>query len=96
MLRKIATGVFVICLTAWCGFALVLCMTIVGHGFSSVGPKLLHLAGATSEFGVQSWSLVVWRFLGLLFITIVAGYFRRPKRSKAGGSLLAGLKKEKI
>jgi hypothetical protein len=82
MSRKIATGVFVICLTAWCGFALVLCMTIIGHGFSSVGPKLLHLGGATSEFGVQSWSPVVWRLLGLFFITIAAGYFRRPKRSK--------------
>jgi hypothetical protein len=82
MLRRIATVVFGICLTAWCGFALVLCMTIIGHGFSSVGPKLLHSAGATSEFGVQSWSLVVWGLLGLFFITIVAGYFRRPKRSK--------------
>ena len=79
MLRKIAAGVFVVCLTAWCGFALVLCMAIIGHGFSSVGPKLLHLAGATSEIGVQSWSLVVWRLLGLFCITIVAGYFRRPK-----------------
>jgi len=79
MLRKIATGVFLTCLMAWCGFALVLCMTIIGHGFHSVGPKLLHLAGATSEFGVQSWSLVVWRIVGLFFITIVAGYFRRPK-----------------
>jgi hypothetical protein len=45
MLRRIATVVFGICLTAWCGFALVLCMTIIRHGFSSVGPKLLHLAG---------------------------------------------------
>jgi hypothetical protein len=79
MLKKIATGVFVVCLTAWCGFALVLCMTIIGHGFSSVGPKLLHLAGATSEIGVQSWSLVVWRLLGLFCITMVAAYFRRPK-----------------
>ena len=78
MLRKIATGVFVLCLTAWCGLALVLCMTIIGHGFSNVGPELLHLAGTTNEFGVQSWSLVVWRLLGLLCITIVAGYFRRP------------------
>jgi len=48
MLRKIATGVFVLCLTAWCGLALVLCMTIIGHGFSNVGPKLLHLAGTTN------------------------------------------------
>ena len=82
MLRKIATVVFVICLTAWCGFALVLCMTIIGHGFNSVGPKLLHLAGATGEFGVQSWSLVVRRLLGLFFVTMAAGYFRRPKGSK--------------
>jgi hypothetical protein len=82
MLRKTATVVFVICLTAWCGFALVLCMTIIGQGFSTVGPKLLHIAGATSDFGVQSWSLVGWRFLGLFFITIVAGYFHRRKRSK--------------
>jgi hypothetical protein len=82
MLRKIATCVFVICLTAWCGFALVLCMTITAHGFSSVGPKLLHLARETSEFGAPSWSMVVYRLLGLFFITIVAGYFRRPKRCK--------------
>jgi hypothetical protein len=82
MFRKIATGIFVICLAAWCGFALVLCMTIIGHGFSGVGPKLLHLAGATSEFGLQSWSLVIWRLIALFFMTIVAGYLRRPKRSK--------------
>jgi hypothetical protein len=82
MLRKIATGVFVICLTAWCGLALVLSMTIIGSGFSAVGPKLLHLAGATSEFGVQSWSMVFWRLLGILLVTIVSGYFRRDKRPR--------------
>ena len=82
MLRKIGTGVFVLCLTAWCGLALVLCMTIIGHGFSSVGPKLLHVAGTTNEFGVESWSLVLWRLLELLLITIAAGYFHWSKRSK--------------
>jgi len=85
MLRKIATGVFVLCLTVWCGFALLLCMTIIGRGSRNVGPRLLHLAGNASEFGVPSWSLVVWRFLGLLLITVAAGYFRhgtRPKLSK--------------
>jgi hypothetical protein len=83
MLRKITTGVFVLCLAAWCGLALVICMTIIGHGLSAVGPKLLHLAGTTNEFGVQSWSLVVWRLLGLLCMTIVAGYFRWLTRSPA-------------
>ena len=82
MFRKIATGIFVLCLTAWCGLALVLCMTIVGHGFNSVGPKLLHIAGTTSGFGVESSSLAVWRLLGLLAITLVAGYFHRSKRDK--------------
>ncbi len=80
MLRKIAAGVFVICLAAWCGVALVLCMTTIGSGLSAVGPKLLHLAGNTNELGAQSWSLVVWRFLGLLLVTIAAGYIRRPRR----------------
>jgi hypothetical protein len=82
MLRKIATGIFVLCLAAWCGFALVLCMTIIGQGWSGVGPKLLHLAGNGSELGVQSWSLVVWRLLGLLSITIAAGYFHLANRHK--------------
>ena len=80
MIRKIATAIFVFCLAAWCGFALVLCTTIIGHGFGGVGPKLLHLAGTTRELGVQSWSLVVWRLLGLFLITIAAGYFRRPRQ----------------
>jgi hypothetical protein len=79
MLRMIATSVFILCLTAWCGLALVLSMTIIGHGFSSVGPKLLHLAGTTNQFGVLSSSLVVWRVLGLFFITIAAGYFRQSR-----------------
>jgi hypothetical protein len=82
MSRRIANGVFVICLAAWCCLALILYMTIIGQGISGVGPKLLHLAGATSQLGVQSSSLVVWRLLGLLFITIAAGYFRRHKRHK--------------
>jgi len=75
-------GVFVLCLTAWSGLALVLLMTIIGHGFSEVGPKLLHLAGRTNEFGVELWSLVVWRLLGLLAITIAAGYLHLVPRSK--------------
>jgi len=82
MLRKIATAILVLCLTAWGGLALVFCMTIIGNGFSGVGPKLLHLAGTTRDFAVQSWSVVIWRLLGLFSITIVAGYFSRPKRSK--------------
>ena len=82
MLRRIASGVFVICLAAWCGLALVLCMALVERGFSGIGPKLLHLAGRTTDFGVHSWSMVVWRLLGLFFITTVARYFRRPKRCK--------------
>ena len=49
MLRKITTGVFVLCLAAWCGLALVICMTIIGHGLSAVGPKLLHLAGTNER-----------------------------------------------
>lgn len=36
------------------------------------------LRKVATTFGVQSWSLVVWRLLGLLCITIVAGYFHRP------------------
>lgn len=83
MLRKITTSVFVLCITAWCGLALVACMTLVGHGLSAVGPKLLHLAGTTNEFGVQSWSLVIWRLLLLLCITFAAGYFRRLTRTTA-------------
>jgi hypothetical protein len=86
MLRKIATGVFVLCLTAWCGLALVLCMTIIGHGLGGVGPKLLHLAGNTGEIGGQSCNLVVWRLLGLLVITVAAGYFRRSQRPKLANS----------
>jgi uncharacterized BrkB/YihY/UPF0761 family membrane protein len=87
MLRKIATGVYVICLSAWLCFALLLCMTIIGHGWGAVGPKLLHLAGNTNELGVQSWRFVVWRFLGLLCITIVAWYFRRgPRRPEPSNS----------
>lgn len=82
MLRKIATGFFVFCLAGWCCLAVVLCMTIIGQGWSGVGPKLLHLAGNASELGVQSWSLVVWRLLGLLAVTVAAGYFRRPRHSK--------------
>jgi hypothetical protein len=82
MLRKIATGVYVICLAAWLCLALLLGMTIIGHGWSAIAPKLLHLAGNTNEFGVQSWSLVVWKFLGLLAITIAAGYFRWARRPK--------------
>jgi hypothetical protein len=83
MLGKIATDVFVGCLAAWFGFALVVCMTIIGQGFSGVGPKLLHLAGGTSQLGLLSGNLVVWRLLGLLLITISAGYFRRPKRASS-------------
>jgi hypothetical protein len=86
MLRTIAIGVYVICLAAWLCFALLLCMTIIGHGWSAVGPKLLHLAGNTSEFGILSWNLVVWRFLGLLCITIAAGYFHHHNRPKSAAS----------
>ena len=82
MLRKIATGVLVLCLTAWCGLAIVLCMSIIGQGWSGVGPKLLHLVGSTNEFGVQSWNLVIWRLVGLLVITLAAGYFYRSKKPK--------------
>ncbi len=84
MLRKIATGVYVICLAAWLGLALLLCMTIIGHGWSAVGPKVLHLAGNTNEFGIHSsWSLAFWRFLGLLSVTIVAGCIGHLKRPKS-------------
>ena len=86
MLRKIATGVFVFCLTAWCGLALVLCMTIIAHGLGGVGAKLLHLAGSTGETGGQSWSLVAWRLLGLLVITVAAAYFRRSQRANLANS----------
>src|ERR1017187_4282732 len=33
-----------------------------------------------AEFGVQSWGLAVWRLVGLLCITVMAGYFGQPKR----------------
>lgn len=77
MLRKIATVVLVLCLTAWVGIALNLCIAMVAQGPSGVGPKLLHLLGNTSEFGVQSWSLVGWRLSGLLLVTVLAWYVRR-------------------
>ena len=47
VLRKIATGVLVLCLTAWVGLALNLCIAVAGQGFSGIAPKLLHLAGNT-------------------------------------------------
>jgi hypothetical protein len=86
MLRKIATGIYVLCLAAWFCLALLLCITMIGHGWSAVGSKLLHVAGNTNEFGVESWSLVVWRFLGLLAITIAAGYFRGARRLSSVGA----------
>jgi hypothetical protein len=80
MLRTIATCVYIFCLAAWLCFALLICMTVFGHGWNAVGPKLLHLAGNTNVLGVQSWNLVIWRFLGLLAITLTAGYFRRREK----------------
>ncbi len=77
MLRTIANVVFALCLTAWIGFALVICMAISTDGFGGIWPKLLHVAGSTNQLGMSSGRLVIWRLLGLLLITLLAVYARR-------------------
>jgi len=89
MLRGIATGVLVLCLTAWVGLALNLCIA-ASHGLDGVEAKLLHLLGGTSQFGVQSWSAVSWRLAGLLLLTAAAGYVRRSRRATQPLETVAG------
>jgi hypothetical protein len=81
MLRHVANAVFVLCLTAWASLALLICVTVGEHRFGEVGRKLIHVLGRTDQLGVQSSGLVTWRLLGLLVITLLAGYLRRPRRS---------------
>jgi len=80
MLRRIAFGVFVLCLTFWCLLALVLCMTFLTQGWSGIVPKLIHLAGMTPDYHDRSLSFVTSRLVGLLVVTIGTGYFARFKQ----------------
>jgi hypothetical protein len=82
MLRFVANMVFVFCLTAWTILALLICMTVVEHGFGEVGRKLIHVFGGTNQLGIQSGSAAIWRLLGLLLITLLAAYVRRAGRSQ--------------
>jgi hypothetical protein len=81
MLRHVANVVFVLCLTAWASLALLICVTVGEHGFGEVGRKLIHVVGRTNQLGVQSGSIVIWRLLGILLVTLLAGSFRRARRS---------------
>lgn len=82
MLRRITDLVFAICLAGWFLLLLLLCMTIVSQGWSGVVPKLMHVAGFTSNLGVQSWGLVAWRLVALLVITLGVGSFRWYERKQ--------------
>jgi uncharacterized membrane protein YbhN (UPF0104 family) len=75
-----ATGMLVLCLTAWVGLAVNLCIA-APQGLGGVEAKLLHLLGGTNQFGAQSWSAVIWHLGGLLLLTAAAGYFRRSRRA---------------
>jgi hypothetical protein len=81
MLRSIANVVFAFCLTAWIGFALVICMTIATDGFGGVWPKLLHVAGSTNQLGMSSGRNVILTLFGLLVVTLLAAYARRVRHS---------------
>lgn len=84
MLRKIATGVYVICLAAWARSRSASLHDYHRARVECCWPKVLPLAGNTNEFGIHSsWSLAFWRFLGLLSVTIVAGCIGHLKRSKS-------------
>jgi hypothetical protein len=76
MLRKFATVIFVICIACWTGLTLALIVAALTDGWHAIGPRVVHLAGFTSEFGVLSTKLAVIRLGALLLITVAAGFAR--------------------
>jgi hypothetical protein len=83
MLRSIANVVFVLCLTVWCGFALLMCVTVIQHGFMEIWPTMLHVLGRTNQVGMLSDRLVVYRLVGLLVLTLLSAYMRRVRVLRA-------------
>jgi hypothetical protein len=86
MLRKIAYGVFAICLAFWCLLAIVLWMAFVAQGWTGVVGKLIHLAGITPDFRNHTLGYVVWRLVGIFVITLGTGYFSRSKQPEVASS----------
>jgi len=80
LLKRVATVVLVICLTAWCLLILALLTAAVENGLTGAGKSLLHIAGQTREVGFPSPTAVVWRLGFLAFLTAGAIYAKRHHR----------------
>jgi hypothetical protein len=81
MLRSIATVIFAICLTAWSGLALLLCITLFQYGLGAIPGKVAHVFGTTNQLTAPSMGLAMWRMVGLFVVTLLVAYIRRSRHS---------------